>query len=588
MKIDNDEIPEEAFRPLADLLDGVSDDDLLAFAKGHGELLMGIRPIKANADKMRSSLKRAVAGGRLDASVREFLAGHSLQMEFVAVLSEVAIEWAFPQLATYFGDARFAAATLLDPRPHVRRLALDHIRGQSAWASPADEAARLQSAQELEELFAPFLGHVADLRAKAPPLLTQPAPDLSGEVRRLEEALRQAGDKLGRQEQRAAREKREQEDKAELLRGAARKLEQAVSKETARAAAADRSLKNSKTDQARVVGEAVQAELSALVRPWLQPVLALDAAGRAPATQSDRNRDLAGRVRAALTLQAQHDPHYRNLAGLEPRLAPLESLRAELSRARSAALHPLPQLEELAFELDGEIRKVRSGLASPEEAAEGLAELHARINRADVADLGPLHDLLDAAAGLRALRGCDLESLYAALDRQASQVYERYPLQDLSQTPLAPLRALKLALAHDHEHLLLVDGYNVLHEHFHPFQEDDKPGRKERDELTNALVRIFGSRQKCRARLYFDGPVRESFQASDQVRVVYSGLTGDNRADRAILEDLQAGHREAAATPRCVVSDDQGLAREVLALKAGTMQTLEFAVLLRSAPSPGG
>jgi hypothetical protein len=588
MKIDGDDIPEEAFQPLADLLDDVSDDDLLAFAKAHGELLAGLRPIKANAGQMRSSLKRTVAGGRLDASVREFLAGHSLQMEFVAVLSEVAIEWAFPQLAAYFGDARFAAATLLDPRPHIRRLALDHFRGQSEWASPADEAGRLKSAQDLEELFAPFLGHIATLRAKLPRPMTHSTPDLSGEVRRLEEALLQSGKELNRQEQRAAREKREQEDKAELLRRAGNKAEQAAGKEKDRADTADRSLKHLKADQARLVGEAMQVELAALLRPWLQPVLALDATGRAPTAQSDRNRDLVKRVRTALTLQAQHDPHYRNLARLEPQLAPLESARAELSRARSASLHPLPQLEELAAELDGEIRNVRGGPASTEEAADGLAELHARINCADMDDLGSLHELLDTAADLRALRGCDLESLYAALDRQASQVYEAYPLQPSSQIKASPLRALRIALARDQEYLLLIDGYNVLHEHFHPFHEDDKPGQKEREELTNALVRIFGNRQKCSVRLYFDGPVRESIQASEQVRVVYSGLTGDHRADRAILEDLQAGDREGTATPRCVVTDDHGLARKVLALKAGTMQTLEFAVFLRSAPSPAG
>lgn len=586
MKIDGDDIPEEAFQPLADLLDDVSDDDLLAFAKVHGELLAGLRPIKANAGQMRSSLKRAVAGGRLDASVREFLAGHSLQMEFVAVLSEVAIEWAFPHLAAYFGDARFAAATLLDPRPHIRQLALDHIRGRSEWASPADEAGRLKSAQDLEELFAPFLGHIAALRAKLPRSVTHSAPDLSGEVRRLEEALLQSGKELNRQEQRAAREKREQEDKAELLRRAGNKAEQAAGKEKDRADAAERSLRSLKADQARLVSEAVQAELSALLRPWLQPVLALDAAGKAPTAQSGQKGDLVERVRAALTLQAQHDPHYRNVARLEPRLGPLESARAELARARSASLHPLPQLEELAGELDGEIRNVRGGLMSPEEAAEGLAELRARINCADVADLGSLHDLLDTAARLRALRGCDLESLYATLDRQASQVYEAYPLQQSPQIKTSPLRALRIALARDQEYILLVDGYNVLHEHFHPFHGDDKPGQKEREDLTNALVRIFGNRRNCSARLYFDGPVRETFQASDQVRVVYSGLTGDDRADRAILEDLQAGHREGTAAPRCVVTDDQGLARKVLALKAGTMQTLEFAVLLHSAPSP--
>jgi hypothetical protein len=341
-----------------------------------------------------------------------------------------------------------------------------------------------------------------------------------------------------------------------------------------------------KADQARLVSEATQAELSEGVRPWLQPVLALDAAGRAPTTPSDRKRDLVERTRAALTLQAQIDPHYRNVARLEPRLAPLESARAELARARSASLHPLPQLEELAAELESGIRNVRGGLAFPEEAAEGLAELHARINRADMADLGPLHDLLDTAAALRALRGCDLQVLYAKLDKQASQVYERFPAQPPPQIQVSSLRALKIALARDQEYLLLIDGYNLLHAFFQPFHDDAEPGQKAREELTNALVRIFGSRQNCLARLYFDGPVRESFQASDQVRVVYSGLTGDNRADRAILEDLQPGYREETVTPRCVVSDDKGLARKAHELKAGTMQTLEFAVLLSSGHSP--
>ena len=596
MEINGTPVPDEALLALGSLLDEVPDDKVLAFAKAHSEFLAGMRPIRDNAGVLRTRLKHALTRGRqMDEAVALFVADNSLQRHVAAVLSEEAVQMAFRDLAMYFGDARFAAAMLLDPRGDLRQMALDLFRDRQAGAAPTDETARLQAARNLELLFAPFLGHIAGLKG-APPhaVAAPPSEDLRGEVKRLTDKLREAGEKLDHQERRAAREKQKVLGDAEQVRRDKEALEQALlaEKDRARTAAeaaraAERAGAELQAAFDRRVDERLQSELSAQLRAWLEPVRALDDAARTLAAQPGAGMDILARAKAALTRQAEVDRHYGNRVALERRLAELESLRGDLDRARRDALNPLAELAVLASELDREIQHVRGTLAQPAPASAFLAEIQARINAAGTLDdLAAVRQFLDAAADLGVLHGRDLRLLYNRADEQAGRLYDRRPpMQVVSLPVIGPLHVLRQALARDLEFLLLVDGYNVLHllpEFFEPLYEEGRPAKQARDGLTASLVRVFGRRTHPAARLYFDGPERSDMAASPQVLVVFSGGSGEHRADEVILQDLEFYSRERAGTPRCLVSSDSDLIRQARALKAMTMRPDEFAVLLAS------
>ena len=329
------------------------------------------------------------------------------------------------------------------------------------------------------------------------------------------------------------------------------------------------------------MNDRLQAELSARLRPWLEPVCSLAEAVRAVADGAGGEADVLVRAEAALKRQAAVDLHYGNRAGLQRRLAALESVRVNLDSARREALNPLPELEDLVAELEREIRTSRARLALP-EAPCGLEETLIRINALGSLDeLEEFRQFLDTAADLRAWNHGDQRTLYEKLDRQFSRLLEPHLAGERKPpAPLAPLAALRQALARDQEFLLLVDGHNVLPDFFASLYEEGRPGQKAREGLTDELVRMFARSRKARARLYFDSDDPTQSEPSAQVVVLFSGGMGRDRADNAILADLERYSAVSEGTPRFVVSSDRELVRQARELGALTMRSAEFAVLL--------
>jgi hypothetical protein len=167
------------------------------------------------------------------------------------------------------------------------------------------------------------------------------------------------------------------------------------------------------------------------------------------------------------------------------------------------------------------------------------------------------------------------------LDRQFGRVMESHLARDREPPlPLAPLAALRQALARDQEFLLMVDGHNVLPDFFADLYEDGRPGVKARDGLVDELVGMFAGRRSARARVYFDSDQPTRSEPSAQVVVLFSGGTGRDRADNAILADLERHVAVSAGTPRYLASSDRALVRQARELGTLTMRSAEFAVLL--------
>ncbi len=87
-----------------------------------------------------------------------------------------------------------------------------------------------------------------------------------------------------------------------------------------------------------------------------------------------------------------------------------------------------------------------------------------------------------------------------------------------------------------------LDGYKViltLPDIFGVLDPDNSPGEVVRSMFTDQLQRIGSRSPACEISVYFDSPVAGARTISSHVKVNFSGGTGDHRADRAIIADLE-------------------------------------------------
>ena len=108
---------------------------------------------------------------------------------------------------------------------------------------------------------------------------------------------------------------------------------------------------------------------------------------------------------------------------------------------------------------------------------------------------------------------------------------------------------------------------------------DGHPGTRARVEFANCLNRIF-DRPGADVLLYFDGADPTQLSLSDRVRVMYSGGTGEHRADEAILKHLSFCVESGSSAPLCLVTGDADFARQANAMGVIIMHPEEFAASL--------
>jgi predicted RNA-binding protein with PIN domain len=139
-----------------------------------------------------------------------------------------------------------------------------------------------------------------------------------------------------------------------------------------------------------------------------------------------------------------------------------------------------------------------------------------------------------------------------------------------------PLQALQRALAAGQACVLVVDGHNVLHllpEWFRPHQDDHARIRRA---LADRLLGLAARHAALRVELWFDGPAHDTQALSDQVRLHFSGGTGRDRADHAIVAQVRhltdAGDRRHVA----VASADGQVSADVVALGALVVTPMEL------------
>ena len=559
-----------------------------------------------------TAIDRLLSEATLTPAIRSLLQGASPARALTAVLSEEALTHAESRLVQVLGRASLAATLLIDEREPLRargrELAsltqspdadtarpVDPSSESTAPDSP-DPQALAAAISALRDDFRPFLemlGYTANREANAHPGTAIAALPASAPAERTHAATiasLQTQLKLARQaEAKATRD-------IKALESQKRDLAANLTRSEQRLATGIEALRTLEVAHARLketvetsIESGIEDRVNERLYPWLASAEALDAAARGSATAP-----LLERASTTLARQAAVDRRY----GVWSRLhAEREALRAVLVETRSAereSLRPLPELATLQTELQTRIEELETllGIGTAGERPDGpLVAIRRRLGESPSIDqLAIVHAGVRAAADLGVLSGQMLSDAYGLVNATFQRRYDESARQRGAPRREAvpartPFMALRNSLEAHTACTLLIDGHNCLFALRElldlPFHED-RPGAGACQHFANRLVPLVRQHRNLIVHLWFDSDTAATERVEDNLRVLYSGGVGRDRADQGIIDYLHSRtHAAERGTTRCfVVTADRAEAAEVEATGARVIAPEEFVSLL--------
>lgn len=559
----------------------IPEADLSAFAATEPGFLHGGFRLE-NGALVRARLLQIACGAQpVSDALRRLIAKRSRVRTLTGLLAPSVLFENRHAFAALLGDAVLLVALLLDDRPEVRAQAESWMGLPAPFlAVPPEEAQRT-----LHEAFAgisELLGVQAGASAGAP--LTRESwqaqkekqdlriLDLQEKNRRLkgvDDRLSQTALKLSACEEKLSAAQSQLAAAEKALRQTTRErdeLKTELERETSR--------------REERLTAALDVALAREFFGWIGEARAAESA----AARAESTEDLLARADAALKRQGDADRHSGNRSALEARLARTEDALERVRNALANAIRPLQDLKSVEKELEAEIRSLRSLLKRDEGATPLETALTARIHAAADNELPKFRDLPDLMASLGVLTDEALARVRLALQRRiAAAQAAGVPPDPRTEARRDAVSKLGQALAGHAPAILLLDGHNVLFGlpvRYNPPRGGAVSDAEKREKLASDVVRLTAASPNVRAWIVFDGPTRSDTQASANVRITYSGGSGEHRADGVILDNLRFFNSQAPETPVFLVSNDGELCTAARRLGAQTIPVLDFGAFL--------
>lgn len=572
-------LPPDCEKEVARLVSLIPDAELSAFAAADASFKSGgFRAGNTAVLRLRTQ-QLACSGPEISDALRRLLAGRSRTQAVTRLLSTEGLFEHRHALAALWGAPVLLVALLLDSRSDVRAKAEEWVKNAAPFCAlePAAAHARLREA---------FAG-LAALLGDAPPT-EEPATreawhaqkeqlelrirDLSAQNRRLQGVDDRASG--------LSRQLKSCEEKLEAARLKAETAERALKQKTREGEEAAAELARETSRREERITAALDLALAREFHGWLAQARAVEAA----AAEAGPQADLLARAEAALKRQAEVDRHSGNRAQLAGRLEQLESAHRAVASALRNALRQSPDVARCEAELAAEIQRV-GRLLEPDAPATPLEEaLATRIHAADDNDLPRLREVPALIESLHVLDGAAISRLKEAFrKRQAASQAVGVPPDPQTEERQSVLSQLGRALAGQAPAMLLIDGHNVLFglpARYNPPRGGAVNDAEKRKKLTADIVRVTAPNPAVRAWIVFDGPTRHDTQAAPNVRVTYSGGTGEHRADNVILDNVRFFRSASPQTAVFLVSNDHDLCQSALKLGAQSVAVLDLGAFL--------
>lgn len=525
-------------------------------------------------DAMRAAWKRTLKGFHhlpdwLAEALRECLAPATV----LRMLEAGSIPDLLPLLRGVADRSQLAVALWLDPRPEVHALATPHSGNAPAVGTPAS---RKPWVEFVEKAFLQRLGcSLKDSASWAEAEAGSAAPQPPADPPRARQELDRLRKHLEDARHRHVREKADLE-----ARNAAEKANAA---EQIRKLEAEREDLRKATHRLQAdFQQAVHAEadrvLDARLNQWLREAETeeVELRNATPAFE-----ELLRQADQALQRQAEADRRHGNRAQLRRQLQQLRERLEALDQAAVEALDPQPALVRIRERLAEAIRSRELNLGETQRLLGVAGEIAGAINQATsehrlievrklVTDLANTRTLpADAAARLNELAD-QRRALLAAPDRVRRPAGARH-----ATTAVHLLGGTGVGV-------VLVDAYNVLGEAGELLGLSSVPARlpASLNGLLSRLRDFARSRSSLEILVLVDSPKADTRNLASNLRVLYSGGTGANRADAIIEGHLLHLQNQREPRPVVVVSNDAEVRRAAERLGAMPVHPRELALRL--------
>lgn len=588
-------LPEPVLAALVEEIEKADDASILDVAgRIDPSLGKGLRINRQNAPKIRKRLlARVRKEGKIAKRQVELLADFFRPLAFLEDFTEATIEDLFDKLCAVHGQDRMVASLLLDWREEMNRLAEQVISGERK-VKPLPEKEKRGFATVALRHFDPFFSDLREAEKDREAEKEKDSEKRNGSVEGKKkpavsaetEKLRKRIQTLEKQLEEVRKERKEYKSKAAKLvetRTALKKAERSSKQWKKRANdlanALDETRKELETLDA-AIAMTVDERLHSELNRWLLPAERLEAESRRLAEA--KSGDLLARAKSVIKRQQEIDRHAGNRRTLLLRLEELEEARSQIDDLSIESINPLQELEEVAIELEREIRAIRNLLKMEEEASPVAKALQVQIGRAATPEeLAGIKDLLEEIDARGLLPPEETHNLFDHCDERTMLLYARHvPKIGKAAPPPNPLHQLRHALAEGTPLLWLIDGHNILGRQPELFGSIGNADA--RAALAEFAVERVRNAPACELRLYFDGPEYTEHQPAPNARIIYSGGEGKHRADQLICGYLEFARKRETRTPALLATDDHELRRQARKLGASIMTTNDFHTLARA------
>jgi len=192
--------------------------------------------------------------------------------------------------------------------------------------------------------------------------------------------------------------------------------------------------------------------------------------------------------------------------------------------------------------LDRGIVHLRDLLGKGGEISAFAQNFMAKIGQADSPDAVIRYKrILESIKEAGVLDHEDAIVLFGYCDQRLDLVYDKDAPSIKSPAPVRePSRMLKESICENQKKVWFLDGNNILCGHlFGTFAPDGKPTELAWYKLSEALISLVSNADKCQICLYFNGPIYSEYSPANNVKVIYSGGTGNHRADDVICAGME-------------------------------------------------
>lgn len=500
---------------------------------------------------------------RLPPDLAEILRSSMAPCRVLAQLDPSVIPGWIDPLMHSIGPEAAVVALWLDPRPAVSALAKPELLARVAAKSEDGYEAWREWVGLI--LLEPFGVPMAKAPAVPSPVAASPSPGANdaAELEKHRKWLKDARAQLASETQAHQKLVRELRDQASAREAAL----------VAERDAAKKELQSLRSEYVTKVQQEVKAALDAQVRPWLARAVATEAASDAAAPEFDR---IAGELRGALERQRQADRHQGNRAQLRRELETLAELKEQARLAAGEALQPLGEWPALLRRAEAAIAKRRELLGDlPVEAPEWMSDLQAQLALATSAAL-----VDSVVVRAEALAGAGLLTPpVLAWFRERAALRKSAVADPLRRGPAVVAVRIGDVLRGAAAGVILIDAYNWIGAAGEELGVSSDPARfvDSLRRLHPLLGRIAARAAKAQVQVVADGHDSNQRTLASNLRIVWSGGEGRNRADGVLLGQLRHLRRGADAPMVFVVTNDQEIRRDATALGAMIEDSLGFA-----------